>query len=811
MARARAGPNVRNPTVALDILLALVRLARLLPALAMLLAACQAPNRPPASAAVTVSASSALACEAVTLEASALDPEGGPLGYAFSVEPDIGYLSARGRAASWTLTPSRPEAATVRFTVTVSDGVSSTTATSAPVMVEAGDGRECGRLAGLVMTDYSFLAARVPDDAEIVPGEALVTLRERAGVARRADRATAGRALAGEARGRETLAWIASLNARPDVLHAEPNYILRPLAAPTDPLYAGADASNQKAHYDLANLEAAWDRTTGSGDVVVAVVDTGILWSRSDAGGPRHPEFACTTGGVPKLLNGYDFHANDEDPLDPGPESSTGYHGTHVAGTAAACANNLEGGAGVAWEARILPVRALGASGGTVETIARAIRWAAGGEVPGARTLPAGDRARVINLSLGGPAAPSLELQSAIDFAVSQGAVVVVAAGNDAEDASGFSPANQDRVIVAGAVGPRTSAGVARAYYSNHGPAVALVAPGGDQRLNGRPHDGVLSATGCAYDPSRPSPLCPSATNLGYGFMQGTSMAAPHVSGIVALMMAAQPSLRPAPGTDEAGRVWARVLSYLLRSSSLAPGDQPLLDCSRGCGAGLVDADRAVALAQADGPTGPLLLSRTGALDLGTLATRGRLVLHNAGDQTVTPSFAFGSGRLSLSPATPGAIAPGENVEYEVVLDRSSVSGDTGDRVDITDGSGRTLRVRVYYGSGAGARDEGSLMVRVYRRDPEHPNGRRRLNCPAEPVAYSGGYPFELTGLAPGTYDLVAYRPTGALTPDGKVVVDRLGQLDGIAVGPQFARAGLVIPMLEATAAIGSEDASSCE
>lgn len=361
-------------------------------------------------------------------------------------------------------------------------------------------------------------------------------------------------------------ALAAELKSRdPSVEYAEPDRIMRALAEPTDPRY------RDQWHYFETNggmrLPPAWNLSTGAG-VVVAVIDSGYR-PHADLAGQLLPGYDFMTDT--KMAN--DGGGRDSDPLDPGdamkmndcelgePDSDrdSSWHGTHVAGTIAAKTNNGIGVAGVAYNAKILPVRALGWCGGYTSDIADGIIWASGGTVAGVPPNP--NKARVINLSLGGPGACDATTQAAINGARLRGAVVVVAAGNNTIDASGSSPANCNGVITVAAVD--RSGG--RARYSNFGSVVDVAAPGGNTRIFG---DGILSTHNLGTN----APLTDS-----YGYMQGTSMAAPHVAGVAALMFARNPGLKP----DD---VEIRLKQTARRPP--APCDQ--------CGSGIVDANAAV-------------------------------------------------------------------------------------------------------------------------------------------------------------------------------------------------------------------------
>lgn len=272
----------------------------------------------------------------------------------------------------------------------------------------------------------------------------------------------------------------------------------------------------------------AWDVTSGSG-AVVAVLDTGIT---------AHSDLDAN------ILPGYDFivdtfvsndgDGRDADPSDPGdayaanecgsgiPASTSSWHGTHVAGTIAAVTNNSKGVAGIAYGAKVVPVRVLGKCGGYDSDIADAIIWASGGTVSGVPANP--NPAEAINLSLGGSGACGSTTQAAINGAVSRGTTLVIAAGNDNTNVSNASPANCNNVI---AVGATTSTG-ARASYSNYGALVDIAAPG----------SGILSTLNTGTG-------APGTET--YASYSGTSMATPHVAAVVALMQSvANPALTPA-------------------------------------------------------------------------------------------------------------------------------------------------------------------------------------------------------------------------------------------------------------------------
>ncbi len=430
----------------------------------------------------------------------------------------------------------------------------------------------------LVILAGLLAAANAAQAADFVPGRVIVKWRSPAAARLHSTKLVFNRTIAADRAlvattptRAATLALVDQLNADPDVEYAEPDYIRTRMGAPmtpSDPLYP--------KQWALPMIKApdAWGNGyRGSPSVTVAIIDTGYV---------PHPEIAdrvAPTVGydfISDPANAADGDGRDGDPTDTGDstDASSALHGTHVAGIIAANTDNGVGVAGLDWSCRILVVRALGVNHGTgVDSdISDAIRWAAGLHVDGVpdNATPAD----VINMSFSG-AGSSQSMQDAIHDAVGAGSIVVAAAGNLAVDAKGDSPAGLDGVITVGAVDMTGKI----AAYSNYGSVVALMAPGGSPER----------------DPATGAPLGVLSTielvgsGFTYTYYAGTSQATPFVTGTVSLMRAVHPHMNATAAR--------RILQATANASArCADPNDPTVD---GCGAGLVDANAAVALAAA--------------------------------------------------------------------------------------------------------------------------------------------------------------------------------------------------------------------
>ncbi len=519
----------------------------------------------------------------------------------------------------------------------------------------------------------------------------------------------------------ETLLTIKSLRRDPRVQYAEPNYRVRALAEPNDPGYSA------QWHYPLIALPDAWDITTGSPGVILAVVDTGVLRG--------HPDLAG------QLVGGYDFvsdleNAGDGDGIDPDPEDTGGsvggesgsFHGTHVTGTVAARGDNLVGVAGSAYSSRVMPLRALGADGGgTTYDVDQAVRYAAG-LANDSGTVPA-QTASIINLSLGG--GPFLQSsQDLYDTVRAAGIVMVAASGNEGSLVPSF-PAGYEGVLSVSAVDSQRRL----APYSNFGNLVDLAAPGGDSSvdINGDGYpDGVLSTGGSV-----------SSGNLSYvyTFLNGTSMAAPHVAGVLALMRSVNPALTPED-------IESLLVTGALTDDIGSPGRDNQY------GHGIINAQRAVLAAlEASGSSpvdNPRLVSSTNTLNFGPSLSSLELVLRNAGKgalslQSITTSAPWLS-------AQPVSVDTGNIGTYAISIDRQILPPGISSAEVIAQSSVNSLVVRVLVSSATANADTDVGVIYVLLYDPE-------ANEPVQQFSSSGDgaeYAFVFDGVEAGEFEIIA-------------------------------------------------------
>jgi serine protease len=338
----------------------------------------------------------------------------------------------------------------------------------------------------------------------LVPGEIVLDLRDDASPEQVADLerrydirlqensepARAARLMEADVSPEQESALLERLAGEPLVEAVAPERLATAFWKPNDPRYS------EQWNLRQIGMERAWETTRGRG-AVVAVIDTGVA-SERDAKCYQARDFTRT-----RFVRGYDFVNNDNHPND-----DSG-HGTHVAGTIAESTNNREGVAGVAFEATIMPLKVLNAFGsGSNANVAAAIRFAAD------------HGAKVINLSLGMPF-PDPIVHAACRYAYRKGVTIVCAAGNSASEGV-FYPAAFPECIAVSAVGPDDTL----APYSSWGSQIALAAPGGNKQQGEQ--GGILQNTVVTGGES---------VTDDYLYFQGTSMAAPHVAGVAALLV----------------------------------------------------------------------------------------------------------------------------------------------------------------------------------------------------------------------------------------------------------------------------------
>ncbi len=519
----------------------------------------------------------------------------------------------------------------------------------------------------------------------------------------------------------DTLHIIKSLRRRADVRYAQPNYIRKAQAIPNDTQYP------LQWHYPLINLPQSWDVTTGSNTVIVAVIDTGVLLNHPDLENRLTSDGYDFISDPARALDGDGIDPDPDDPGDGSPGRSS-FHGTHVSGIVAAETDN---NTGVTWSTRIMPLRALGQGGGTDFDILQAVRYAAGLDNDSG-TLPA-QKADIINLSLGGSSFSPVA-QALFTEVRGEGIIIVAAAGNSASNIL-FYPAAYEGVLSVSAVDIKKDL----ARYSNFSTSIDLAAPGGDNtadiNVDGFP-DGVLST--CGIDPT-------GVIQFVYCFFQGTSMAAPHVAGVLALMKAIYPALTP----EELDILLA---SGLITEDLGPAGRDDQFD------RGLIDAFGAIVEAQnlAGGGAAPLTLIATlAALNFGPQSMASLMVEKaggNTGDQLLVNA---------VTADVPWLIITEENVDtdklgtYTVIVDRNQLVPGIYTATITVDADSPTVNdievpvsvqvVTPIVGGNAG-------FHYVLLVDSETFVIKARDNVPFSP----GGYAYAFTNVAAGTYQIFA-------------------------------------------------------
>jgi serine protease len=481
----------------------------------------------------------------------------------------------------------------------------------------------------------SSLLAKSGLSASVVPAARAAALGLRLALPMSAGVAVSDRSQVVFAAGVTSAALAERLAKEGDVEYAVADERRRIVTAPRDPLYAAGVQGNGPALgqwylrapsgevLSSLNVEEAWAATTGSPEIVVAVVDTGARF--------EHPDLLTVAVGG-HLLPGYDMVSDaaaandgdgrDADASDPGdwvtraeisqpgsslfrcatsPENSS-WHGTQLSGLIAALTDNGIGMAGAAPSVRVLPVRVIGKCGGYDSDIIAGMRWAAGLSVPGTLVNPYA--ARVINLSLGGDGACSAAYQQVVDEITALGSVIVAAAGNSGHAVA--QPANCTGVIaVAGLRHAGTKVG-----FSSLGPEVTISAPGGNC-VNTDAGSPCLYPMLTTTDSGQTGPVSSTYTD-SFNVSVGTSFSAPLVAAVAALTISVRPTITPQQ-VKELLQATARPFPPLasISASSQAPQctqpqysllgrpvDQQECYCTTTtCGAGMLDAGTAVQLA----------------------------------------------------------------------------------------------------------------------------------------------------------------------------------------------------------------------
>ena len=483
----------------------------------------------------------------------------------------------------------------------------------------------------------------------------------------------------------DTLLAVKQIAKQGSVEYAEPNYRhRRQVTQPNDERYS------VQWHYPKIKLGQAWDISTGSSDIKVAVIDTGIFEAHPDLASRMSDDGYDFINDVNNAGDGDGIDANGSDPGDgrdnvlctDSPDSTSSFHGTHVAGTIGAATNNSLGVSGVTWATQIMNLRVLGCEGGYDFDIANAIRYAAG--LDNQSGVIVADPADIANMSLGGGSS-SNTMANAIADARDAGLIIIAAAGNSSSSSASY-PAAYEGVVSVSA----TSMADSLANYSNYGSWVDVAAPGGqDGDLDGDGYQDLVLSTlarieGGIIEPS-------------FGGYQGTSMAAPHVAGVVALMKGIHPSLSPAD------------LDAVIVSGNMT-ADLGAAGRDDNYGYGRIDALKTVGFANqlASGapiPVTPILSFSNTYLNFGRLTQQVTVNVYNSGNGSLgVTSVAVSESRISVAaPASDDGLG-----NYAVSVDRSGlISGVYRGSVTFTSSVGERVVSVLYQVGSSGVTDEG--------------------------------------------------------------------------------------------------------
>lgn len=507
----------------------------------------------------------------------------------------------------------------------------------------------------------------------------------------------------------------AELMQRDDVEYAEPDARRFPQFVPDDSRY-----SDQWYLYEAAGgirADQAWNTVMGNSNTVIAVVDSGVL-PHSDLVRVLQGYDFISEDGPGDFFTAGDGDGRDPDPTDPGdgvfandcgdgePAEASSWHGTLVTGILVAETNNSRGIAGIDHQAFVLPARALGKCGGFISDIADAVRWSAGVHIDGVPDNPT--PADVINLSLGatGSTCSSTE-QGAINAAVANNAVVVVAAGNDGGFIEDSAPANCDNVIVVTA----TTRDGGETCYTNVGTGADIAAPGGNSNEQITAGGQTINCTAFVQDEilstSNTGTDAPDPGENDYAYGIGTSFAAPMVSGAVALMRAVNSNLTPS-SIETILKTTARVFP-----TNTTDGARDCVPAN--CGAGILDLQGAVVAAGqggSDSTPNPFAFdARTGVAP--NTAVESSSVTITGIDTPTTVSVSGGAYSIENSAFTDanGVITGGQSIRLRVT---SSPSSSTTTHATLTIGgvsAGFSVSTRASSSGGGGGGGEPWLMI----------------------------------------------------------------------------------------------------
>lgn len=511
-----------------------------------------------------------------------------------------------------------------------------------------------------------------------------------------------------------TLMMLKKLKASDKVLVASPNYRFTPQFVPNDPYY------DEQWHYPAINLPQAWELSTGSG-AIVAVIDTGVYLAHDDLAANLVSGYDFISD-IDNALDGNGLDNNPDDPGDGGLDGSSSWHGTHVAGTIAAVSNNNLGVAGVAFGAKVMPLRALGALGGSSYDIQQALLYAARLSNDSGTLPPI--RADIANLSLGCSGCYSDADQLVYTRARNAGLIIIAAAGNESSSALSY-PASYSGVVSVSAVNRLDRL----ANYSNYGSAVDVAAPGGEQSAIWS--NGILSTLVDQSSGSR---------RASYEFYQGTSMAAPHVAGVAALMVGVYPGLTP---DDFDGAL----------SSFAIVDDLGTSGRDNQFGYGRINALKAVQYAQqlAGGTVESRLLVNPGSVDFGSSQNSTTIAVTMSGSDPIAVVAANSSASWLI--ASPLSIDGDGLGSYQLLVDRSLLS-DGPYQATLTfvadNGAEALVQVNMRVGSSVASSGVGHLWLLLLDSDL---NLVEQVDMDPDS---NGQYPFTFTNLASGDYYLLA-------------------------------------------------------